>query len=272
MNYKFFKNVKNILLKNKFFSHIISIIYIQYNKIILKNDINIFKKSKFWIHKTSIGLVPSEKPILNPELYVKNNFEIFFEKYHPKENDTVVEFGSGVGCETLYISKNIGAGGKIFAFEPFNEVYNYLIETINLNKLDNVYPINKALYKNSSGIGFKSDLDNWLSGKIDNESISKVPTTNLNDFISNQNIEKINFCKLNVEGAEKYIVENSNLFFDICDNIAIECHDFIGKDEFKTFDIVKHFLISKNYIISFSKRNKFSWDKFYIYGRKNIKI
>ena len=95
-----------------------------------KHNIKIYKNNKYWIHKTSIGLIPSNKPILNPEDYVKQNFEIFFEKYTPKEKDVVIEFGSGIGCETLYISKKIGENGKIYAIEPFLKVFNYLQKTM----------------------------------------------------------------------------------------------------------------------------------------------
>ena len=263
-----FRNIKNFLIKNKFLSQIIAFIYVLYNRFFLKHNIKIYKNNKYWIHKTSIGLIPSNKPILNPEDYVKQNFEIFFEKYTPKEKDVVIEFGSGIGCETLYISKKIGENGKIYAIEPFLKVFNYLQKTISLNNLQNVKPINKALYRDSSGAGFESDLDYWLGGKINLFSQNKVQTVNLDMLIKTENINQIDFCKINVEGAEKYITYNSDLFFNLCKNIAIECHDFMQENEYKTFEFVKKFLIQKGYNISFSKRNEYPWDKYYIYGHK----
>lgn len=262
------RNIKNFLIKNKFLSQIIAFIYILYNRFFLKNNIDIYKNHNYWIHKTTIGLIPSNKPIFDPEEYVKQNFEIFFEKYTPKEKDIVIEFGSGIGCETLYISKKIGENGKIYAIEPFVKVFNYLQETINLNKLTNVKLINKALYKDLSGAGFESDLDYWLGGKINLVSQNKVPTINLDMLIESENINQIDFCKINIEGAEKYITYNSDLFFDICKNIAIECHDFMKENEYKTFELVKKFLKQKGYEISFSKRNKYPADKYYIYAKK----
>ena len=83
-----------------------------------------------------------------------------------------------------------------------------------------------------------------------------------------ENLSKINFCKINIEGAEKYILEESNNFFNICQNLTIECHDFCEGEEYKTFEIVKNFLISKKYHIKFSQRNKFPYDKFYLYASK----
>lgn len=265
---KFFRNIKNILVRNNLFSQIIVLIYILYNRCFLKNNISIYKDNQNWIHKTSIGLIPSNRPIFKPEDYVKQNFEIFFEKYLPKEKDVVIEFGSGIGCETLYISKKIGKNGKIYAVEPFVKVFNYLQETINLNHLINVKPINKALYKDSFGAGFESDLDHWLGGKIKIVSQNKVPTIDLDMLVKTENINQIDFCKINVEGAEKYITYNSDLFFDLCKNIVIECHDFMQENEYKTFELVKKFLKQKGYVVSFSKRNKYPWDKYYVYAQK----
>ena len=80
-------------------------------------------------------------------------------------------------------------------------------------------------------------------------------------------------CKINIEGAERFIVNDSSKFFTICENIAIECHDFFkGKEnpeEYMTYDLVKNFLISKNFNIKKSHRNKLDLDEFFIHASKN---
>jgi|TARA_B100001964_G_C14228430_1_gene598857 hypothetical protein len=81
-------------------------------------------------------------------------------------------------------------------------------------------------------------------------------------------LKKINFCKINIEGAEKFIKENSDNFFNICENISIECHDFLEGEEYKTFELVKSFLKTKSYNINYSKKNKYPWDKYFIYDSK----
>ena len=269
MIYNFIVSIKNILIKNSVFSLLISKIYLLYNNHYHKRNIDIFKKSNIWVHRTSIGFIPSNKPICDPENYATKDSEIFFEKYMPKKNDIVVELGAGVGCETLFISKNIGENGKIIAVEPFNKIFNYLKETIQLNNLKNVSPVNKAIFETSSiSIGFESDLDDWLGGRISTNSKDKVSSINLDDLAKEQNLNKINFCKINIEGAEKYIVKNSDYFFDICDNISIECHDFLEKEEYKTFELIKNFLKSKKYNLTFSTKNNYPWQKYYIYGSK----
>ena len=240
------RTIKNKILKNKFGSIIISIGYIIFNKFILgKKYFKIYKLNKYWIHQTEIGLLSNTYPIFNPDLYIKTNYEIFFEKYVPKKNDCVVELGAGIGSETLYISKLIGEKGAIISVEPFKNVYDILSNNIKINNLNNVTLIRKALYKSKSNIGFSSDPSNWLGGKINESSEDKVSTFTLNDLVQDNQLTQVDFCKINIEGAEKYITSSSLNFFKICKNLAIECHDFLPGDEYKTYNVIKNFLVEK---------------------------
>ena len=263
------RKIKNKILKNNFGSIVISIIYAIYNKFILgKKNFRIFKSNKYWVHNTEIGLFSYTHPIFNPDLYIKTNYEIFFEKYLPKKNDCVVELGAGVGSETLYISKLIGEQGKIISIEPFTNVYDLLTANVKINNLNNVTLIKKALYKSKSNIGFSSDPSNWLGGKINESSENKVSTFTLNDLVQENQLTEINYCKINIEGAEKYITSSSLNFFKICRNLAIECHDFLPDTYYKTHDEIKSFLIKNEFKVTKSKRSKFSWDKFFIFAKK----
>ncbi len=269
MSIKFFRIIKNKILEYKFGSIFFSNIYNLINKFILgKKYFKIYKSNKYWTHTTEIGLLSYTHPILNPDLYIKTNYEIFFEKYKPKKNDCIVELGAGIGSETLYISKLIGDQGSIISVEPFKNVYDLLSHNIKINNLNNVILIKKALYKSKSNIGFSSDPSNWLGGKIKESSEDKVFTFTLDDLVLDYQLTEINYCKINIEGAEKYITSSSLNFFKICKNLAIECHDFLPGDEYKTYNIIKNFLIEKNYQVTNSKRNKFPWDKFFIFAKK----
>jgi FkbM family methyltransferase len=262
------KRIKNSLLKIELGRQLVALIYNFYNKILFTKNYKIFTKDKVWFHQTSYGLLTNDFPIFKPDQYIGENYQIFFENYLPKKNDIVVELGSGTGNETLYISNLVGPKGKIVAVEPFEDVFNLLRKTIQINNLQNVSLINKAIYRSNTEIGFSSDKKNWLGGKIDTKSKKKIQTTTLNELIINQKLDKIDYCKINIEGAEKYITNSSELFFKICNNIAVECHDFLPGEENKTHSIVKEFLIQNNFKIKLSNRNKYKWDKYFIFGSK----
>ena len=265
---KILQLLKKNILKHKLTTYMLSLIYVGYNNLTRKHKIKIWKKNNYWIHLTSNGLIPYTHPLFNPEKYSSENFEIFFEHYKPKKNDTILELGSGIGNETLFISKLIGTNGKIYALEPFESIFKLLKETININNLQNVKMINKALYKEKTKIGFSSDQESWLDGKIDLNSNTLIETITLNSFIEDNNISKVNFCKINIEGAERYILDNSDKFFNVCQNLSIECHDFLEGNEYKTHQIIKDFLLAKNYKIHKNIRNKTPVDKFFIYASK----
>ena len=268
MIFKILQSFKKNFLKYKLSTYILSLVYVGYNNLTSKNKIKIWKENNYWIHLTSNGLIPYTHPLFNPEKYSSENFEVFFEHYKPKKNDIILELGSGIGNETLFISKLIGAKGKIYSVEPFETIFNLLKETVNINNLQNVKIINKALYKEKSKIGFYSDQENWLGGKIDLNSKTLIGTITLNNFIEDNNIDIVNFCKINIEGAERYILNNSDKFFNVCQNLSIECHDFLEGNEHKTHKIVKDFLISKKFKILKNTRNKTPVDKYFIYASK----
>jgi FkbM family methyltransferase len=259
---------KKNILKYKFSTYILSLFYVGYNNLTRKHKIKIRKENNYWVHLTTNGLIPYTHPLFNPEKYSSENFEVFFEHYMPKKDDIILELGSGIGNETLFISKLIGEKGKIYSLEPFESIFNLLKETVSINNLKNVKIINKALYKEKTKIGFSSDQGNWLGGKIDLNSKSLIETITLNNFIEENNIDIVNFCKINIEGAERYILNNSDKFFNVCQNLSIECHDFLEGNEYKTHNMVKDFLISKKFKILKNIRNKKPWDKYFIYASK----
>lgn len=266
------QSIKKIFLKYKFTSIILSKVYIFYNNLFREKKINIYTDGTHYIHDTSFGKIAYPHPLFHPEEYVSKDYSIYFEYYVPKQDDIILELGSGIGNESIYISRLIGENGKVYCAEPLLEIFETLKKTIKVNDIKNVKLFNKALFNKKTEIGF-SKSDNWLSSKIDNKSEIKIETFTLDSFIIDNKIEKINYCKINIEGAERFIVNDSSKFFTICENIAIECHDFFkGKEnpeEYMTYDLVKNFLISKNFNIKKSHRNKLDLDEFFIHASKN---
>lgn len=260
--------IKKRLFQYHFTTLIVSYIYMFLDRILFKSKSKIYKNNGFWLHKTKFGLIPYFHPLFMSKIRIYENNDYFFKFYKLKKKDVVLEFGSGIGNETLYISKKIGNQGKVFAFEPNNQIFNLLNATQKINNLKNVITLQAGLYKKNSKIGFDSNnIENWISGKLN--SVNKknlIQTYSLDCIVKKFKLKKINFCKMNIEGAERYIVNSSNQFFKICQNIVISCHDFMG---FKTYDLVKNFLKKKNYYIYNIKKNNIIWKNYYIFAKKN---
>ncbi len=264
------RKIKNYLLLSKFLTYIISKFYILKNIFFYARLINIKPFKKYYLHYTSYGIIPYFHPLSNAEKYLKENYDNFFLHYQIKKNDFILELGSGIGTETLIISYKIGNNGKLFCFEPNSEIFELLKINKKKNKLNNSKLFKYALYKKKTSIGFNNKEKNWIGGNINLDARDKISSITLDEFIKKEKIKKINFCKINIEGAEKYITYNSKNFFKICDNLAIECHDFLQKPEFKTKSLIRKFLKKKGYKVFNNKSNKEInfYTKYYIYAKK----
>lgn len=131
--------------------------------------------------------------------------EIFDEKIYEKkftvqENDIVVDIGASIGP---FIKTIVNKNPKhIYAIEPCNELFNILKQNI---KNNNVSLLNLAISnKNSTVSANEIILFNYK------EKQSIVNTVSFKNFIADFNIKKIDFLKLDCEGAEYDIFNDEN--------------------------------------------------------------
>lgn len=172
---------------------------------VLKNKENIisvpFGKNK--------GLKLEYMPDLNLDmilgLHEPNTLEVF--DHLISKGDTVIDIGSNIGYFSKILSDKVG-DGRVFAFEPIPETYARLQNTIKLNHLKNVVPVNMAI---SNEIGtqeiflnkthYMASLDSKWAGN-DTGSI-KINAVTLDSYIE-QNQLNPSFIKMDIEGGGVY--------------------------------------------------------------------
>ena len=158
--------------------------------------------------------------------------EVFiFHHYNPEgfeieKGDLVVDVGAHVGMFSIYASK---LALKVYSVEPLAENFEFLKENININKAENIYPFNVAMsgktgdaeiFINSSSFAHSFYVQDGVQKKI------KVPTVSLEDFVVSNNINKIDFLKMDCEGAEYDIFFNCpKEILKKIRKISMECHD-----------------------------------------------
>jgi len=183
-----------------------------------------------------------------------------YECYNPEgfkisPQDTVLDIGANYGNFTLYASLK-AIEGKVYAFEPFREVYKILEKNVSINRLDNVETINKAVSdKTGSKDFFLANKDNvshsFFIGNVADkkEEISKikVKTISLKDFVKKEKIERINFLKMDCEGAEYDILFSSSQILKVIDKISMETHYI---DEKRNVLALKAFLEKNGFDVS----------------------
>jgi FkbM family methyltransferase len=160
----------------------------------------------------------------------------------------IIDAGANIGLTTYYFSQFIDSS-KIFCIEPSDSnlaVLEKNIEEISNNEV-NIYP--NAL-SHESNLFF--DIENDFRDGLDWASTTKLTKNGkikgitLAEIIEQNKLECIDFLKIDIEGAERFIFSlSSNLKFLLKTKIiAIEIHD-----EFETRMQINSILISNNFII-----------------------
>lgn len=101
----------------------------------------------------------------------------------------------------------VGDKGKVIAFEPDSGNFRKLEEEIRRYHAKNVIAINKGLWSENATLKFYEKRASTSSFFFDEkstprDSIEEVPVVRLDDELKEMGITKINFLKLDVEGAE----------------------------------------------------------------------
>lgn len=124
----------------------------------------------------------------------------------------IFDIGANIGYFSLFCAKYFPSV-KIFCFEPIPTTYSYLVKNIRLNHAGNIFPQNIGLTNS------KQTLEMFYSPEISSASslqnLLDIPTTEkipcefstLDDFSLENNIERLDFIKCDVEGAEKFVYE-----------------------------------------------------------------
>lgn len=189
--------------------------------------------------------------------YTPAGFEI-------KSTDLVIDIGANNGFFTIFAAQKALAG-KVICFEPVPDLAKKIKENIRANNsknitLEQIAVSNKKgtsefyISKNHNGCHSLFQRDN-LDEKI------KISTTNLESYCAEMGIKKINFLKLDCEGAEYDIFNSLSQSFlkNSIEKISMEYHDVIN--EHKHQEIVA--LLSDN---NFSVRVS----RGYIYASNNV--
>jgi predicted RNA methylase len=132
-----------------------------------------------------------------------------------RKNDVVLDAGAGIGEFTVLSSKKVGPGGTIIAIEPNPNDYELLELNIKKNNCANVIPINIGLGGNSGErqIEFRGRS---YSFRVDT----------LENILEKEGLKKsIKFLKMDIEGFETEVLNQSVDIIKNVDTIAIELHN-----------------------------------------------
>jgi FkbM family methyltransferase len=180
--------------------------------------------------------------------------EVEFVLNSLKPGDIFVDIGANGGFYTVMAAKKIQSHGHIYAFEPDQRNLKLLKNNIAVNKITNVTIIDSAVSNEKGTAKFAIARDGALNSLANtnrkDQEIQQweiVPLTTLDDFVKEFNVSRIDFMKVDAEGAEKQIFEGGKNTFSAQTNMItlFEATDLNSKSFGYT---VKNFLedISKS--------------------------
>jgi FkbM family methyltransferase len=123
-----------------------------------------------------------------------------------EQGDVVLDLGACWGDTALYFAANTGEEGKVYSFEfiPDNiKIFNINI-SLNPNLKNQVELIKQPVSAKSGEVIYF--VDNGPGSRIEYEPFEgqtdHAITVSIDDFVKKNNIEKVDFIKMDIEGAE----------------------------------------------------------------------
>lgn len=139
--------------------------------------------------------------------YEKETNDLLFE--YVKPGQVVIEAGANNGTETVLLSRLVGPGGKVFAFEPVEHVYKSLQLNLSINDCKNVVAEQKALGESEGELYFnvlsQDYCNQGMASKYDEQSGDikvLVKQTSIDLMLREHSFPSVDFIKMDIQGAE----------------------------------------------------------------------
>ena len=199
---------KNKILIAKILSKLLTF-FISKNQIVVRNNIK-------WSLDLDEGIDLSVYLFGTSERKISNLKKLLSKK---DNSLTIIDIGANIGSVCLKLAR-IFENSKIFAIEPTNYAYNKLLNNLKLNReLENRVFLRQLFITNS-----KKPDKVWSSWNFDNtnkkhqkhlgtlKEIKQNSYLKLDQFIKNENLNSVDFIKLDVDGYELDVLTSGEDF------------------------------------------------------------
>lgn len=152
---------------------------------------------------------------------------LFYKYFEPRETCFMkkiiqphficLDIGANVGYYSLLFA-SLAYKGKVYSFEPVPLGYHLLMANIEINNFENIEAYNVALGEKNGRRSFSVASDSAFSsfkdvGRKKIKKVIDVDVVPLDEFVRENKIEKIDILKMDVEGAEKLVLNGAKNIF-----------------------------------------------------------
>lgn len=168
------------------------------------------------------------------ESFLHSVEEIFKEEVYNFSTDTespyIIDCGANIGI-SIYYFKKLFPKSKILAFEPDHIIFNLLKKNIDAINEDNSIEIREeAVWTEDTMLSFYSEGALAGSATVDfgnKRNVIEVKATDLKRHLSTT----VDFLKIDIEGAENYIIFDIAAHLGNVKNLFLEYHGLIDQPQ-----------------------------------------
>jgi len=178
-------------------------------------------------------------PYIYKEIYLEG---IYVDMFNVNKEQVVLDIGANIGITVQYFRDY---AKQVYAVEPSTENYEALVKNIEHNGWTNVKPFKLALADKDGEMTLHTHTGNRTCHSLTNDykmGGETVKTVAFDTFINDNKIEKVDFCKFDVEGAEDLILRSEG-FRKVCEKIKAIMVEF----HHPTYTELVKYLISLGY-------------------------
>lgn len=180
-----------------------------------------------------------------------------------KTGMTVIDIGAHHGFYTLLASQKVGTSGKVISFEPSPRELAKLKAHLSLNNCKNVEVQELALGAEEGKVNMFVCIDHsgLNSLRLPNAETKvtevEIKQIKLDDYLKNEQIKKVDFVKMDVEGGELSVLKGADkilldelrplIIYEIQDirttpwgYKAVELYQFLKDHKYKSFNVTEN--------------------------------
>lgn len=170
-----------------------------------------------------------------------------------KPGMVVLDIGANIGETSMAFSKLAGENGKVISFEPDPQTFERLKKHLDLNGCANVIRVHKGLGQQEAELFLEEGEHNSGGNRIapgKQTQGKKIEVTTLDRFIEENNVAKVDFIKIDVEGYEYNVLLGALKTIDrYRPSFFIELVDDFLKDQGASSKMLVELLEQKKYSI-----------------------
>jgi FkbM family methyltransferase len=238
--------------------------------------VRVTEEAGLWVHEHRTGkLVFRVIYTISPAQLDAITRDTFFHSYTPRQGDVVLDVGAGVGTEVLTLSGIVGDTGRVIAIEAHPETYRCLAKLCELNALGNVSTRQMAIMDSSGPVMLAdSEIDISNSVVCDTPDAITVQGISLDELVETEALTRIDFLKMNIEGAEGLAVHGMRRTLHVTENLAVSCHDFIadasGDESMRTKTLVREVLEAHGFTVTERTSDTRPWIRDTLYATRMV--